>query len=725
MSATYTVADVAAKLNLKPQKVGGEVEYHGANPTGTGATKDGFFLREDGSGQDRNGTFYKCIDVAAMAGIDPNQYEPVAEFRARNGKATSNGGNPNDTGSAAPRGAAKPKKPAFDWNAATKFDYHDENGVLRYQVGRLDFPDGSKDFRQRQPDGAGGWIYNLDGVARVLFNLADVMAAGEVIFCEGEKTATAWNEDLKAANLYGPTVATTTAQGAGNTLKTDLLPLWGKCVAISPDNNVQGEKQRDDLLSTIGERATCKVIELPDRGDGGDYVDFRAAGGTLETALEMIDAAPIWTPPAKEKRFSLLTLAQLKAKPKPQFLIHGILVKADTSLLTAKHASFKSFIALDMALCVACNVPFHGYEVARGPVVYIAAEGAVGLTKRAQAWCAHHDGADPGENFVVYDSPIQIHDARTRADLIEEIAELNPVLVVLDTLARCAVGLEENSSKDMGEFADALDALAKESGAHVLTVHHNNKGGDYRGSSAIPAAVGTHLSLERTGDTVTLKTEKQKDAEELQDLVFEKVEVSIPGTYGEEISLVFEKIDTRPGVGDSLGDMAEKVLEEFKAAFSDDGATFSQWEKVCGFAGINERTFKRAAKELVQKKIVVCPNKGTRGARYLLVQKEAENSEGDKGTNRGHDTLSPIPSNEGDIGDTPLYRVSPCPLLTSERENDFAATETTEPEPEPKTPKKKRKGDKGDTANFEPYRTPPTEPNPSAANDSDDDGERF
>ena len=101
---------------------------------------------------------------------------------------------------------------------------------------------------------------------------------------------------------------------------------------------------------------------------------------------------------------------------------------------------------------------------------------------------------------------------------------------------------------------------------------------------------------------------------------------------------------------------------------------------------------------------------------YLLVQKEAENDEGDKGTNRGHDPMSPNPSNEGDIGDTPLYRVSPCPLLTSERENDFAATEASEPEP--KAPKKKRKGD---TANFEPCGAAPTEPNPGAANDSDGD----
>jgi hypothetical protein len=768
MSALHTVADVAAILKLKPQPNG---KFSGA-PEGTGATKDGFILCPEGNAFSNGGTKYTSRQVAELAGIDPAQYAPVAEFRAQrghsnggqarvssSGSGTSSKATSNGTGATSSSAAPKPKRPAFNWNAATKFDYRDD-GEFLFQVGKIG-SGSEKQISQRRPDGAGGWVYGLgaglyevttrngakhwyrvkDGtqpksetrefpeVRRVIYRRDEAIKASVVFLVEGEGAAEVLNKELEGAPRLGDYFATTNPHGAGKWRDEYAEGFPGATVVVLDDNDEPGKAHGDTVcLSCHNHGATVKRVELPGLPPKGDVVDYFENGGTLDDILALFHTSPIWTPPAKEKRFSLLTLAQLKAKPKPQFLIHGLLVKADTSLLTAKHASFKSFIALDMALCVACDIPFHKHEVARGPVVYIAAEGAVGLTKRAQAWCAHHS-ADPGENFVVYDSPIQIHDAKTRADLIEEIAGLNPVLIVLDTLARCAVGLEENSSKDMGEFADALDALAKESGAHVMVVHHNNKGGDYRGSSAIPAAVGTHLSLERTGDTVTLTTEKQKDAEELQDLVFEKVEVSIPGTYGEESSLVFEKIDTRPGVGESLGDMAEKVLEEFKAAFSEDGATFSQWEKVCECAGINSRTFKRAAKELTEKGILVCPDKGKRGARYLLAAKEAENgaenSEGDKGTNRGHDPMSPNPSNEGDIGDTPLYRVSPCPLLTSERENDFAATEATEPKPEPKTPKKKRKGDKGDTANFEPYRTPPTEPATGAANDSDDDGERF
>ena len=49
------------------------------------------------------------------------------------------------------------------------YDYKDESGQLLYQVVRYE----PKDFRQRRPDGQGGWIWNLQGVRRVLYRLQE------------------------------------------------------------------------------------------------------------------------------------------------------------------------------------------------------------------------------------------------------------------------------------------------------------------------------------------------------------------------------------------------------------------------------------------------------------------------------------------------------------------------------------------------------------------------
>ena len=53
------------------------------------------------------------------------------------------------------------------------YDYRDEEGRLLYQVQRF-MP---KDFRQRRPDGEGGWLYKLNGVRRVPFRLPELLAA--------------------------------------------------------------------------------------------------------------------------------------------------------------------------------------------------------------------------------------------------------------------------------------------------------------------------------------------------------------------------------------------------------------------------------------------------------------------------------------------------------------------------------------------------------------------
>ncbi len=53
------------------------------------------------------------------------------------------------------------------------YDYVDTFGVLLFQVVRYD----PKDFRQRRPDGKGGWIWNLKGVERVLYRLQELTRA--------------------------------------------------------------------------------------------------------------------------------------------------------------------------------------------------------------------------------------------------------------------------------------------------------------------------------------------------------------------------------------------------------------------------------------------------------------------------------------------------------------------------------------------------------------------
>ena len=68
-----------------------------------------------------------------------------------------------------------------------EYDYVDADGTLVFQVVRYE----PKDFRQRRPDGTGGWVWSTKGVPSLPFNLPAVVkaiTAGETVYVvEGEK----------------------------------------------------------------------------------------------------------------------------------------------------------------------------------------------------------------------------------------------------------------------------------------------------------------------------------------------------------------------------------------------------------------------------------------------------------------------------------------------------------------------------------------------------------
>lgn len=361
-------------------------------------------------------------------------------------------------------------------------------------------------------------------------------------------------------------------------------------------------------------QAAIDALSLITRLSG--HLPPNTQGREEEAAREYLAEIGEATQSPTKQPFKLFTLRELEARPAPEYLIDRILSKGGTGLLTAKHASFKTFVSLDMALCVATGTAWHGRAVKQGAVVYVAAEGAGGLLKRARAWCIE-SGCKFPDNFHIIDRPAQLGDRRALAAFIESVSAVRPALIVLDTLARCAVGLDENSAKDMGAFVESVGHLAETTGAHVLTVHHNNKTGEYRGSSALVAAVDTHLSIERDGrgDILTLKFEKQKDAEELPPMVFTKHIVDWIDQSGNPAnSLVFRRDHESQSRFSQLSAAEEKVLRELCEGFGETGATSSQWEKVCEGTGIVKRTFMRAVQRLKNSGYIHCPEQGKRGA---------------------------------------------------------------------------------------------------------------
>jgi len=274
------------------------------------------------------------------------------------------------------------------------------------------------------------------------------------------------------------------------------------------------------------------------------------------------------TAPALFETFTFNDLANI---PRLLWLIRGLLLEKITSLISADTGGFKSFVSLEMALCIALGVPFHGREVKQGAVVYVAAEGFFTLYDRARAWCQFH-GRELPENFHILKVPVNLADEATVQVFAAHIEALEPAFVVLDTLSQNAVGANENDNGQMADFVRGMMSLGHRIGAHVQVLHHNAKAsGAFRGAGSIKANIDAHISLERPeGDetnTVFIRCEKQR-GRPFEPFALKGQEVELPYTdeYGDAVtSLVFEEC------GDVVAAKSEKSASSKRADKTRDG----------------------------------------------------------------------------------------------------------------------------------------------------------
>lgn len=165
------------------------------------------------------------------------------------------------------------------------YDYRDEKNTLLFQVVRQP---GHK-FRQRKPDGHGGWIWNLQGVRRVLYRLPELVAAspadGVCFVCEGEKDV----DNLRRLGC----VATTNPGGAGKWRDDYNVFLKDWDVVVLPDNDGPGRNHASVVRRSLkGVAHSVRVLALPGLADKGDVSDWIASGGTREKLLQLVELLP-------------------------------------------------------------------------------------------------------------------------------------------------------------------------------------------------------------------------------------------------------------------------------------------------------------------------------------------------------------------------------------------------------------------------------------------------
>lgn len=232
------------------------------------------------------------------------------------------------------------------------------------------------------------------------------------------------------------------------------------------------------------------------------------------------------------KKFKVFSRKDITNFPEPEWLIHEILPSRSISVLYGSPGVGKTFTAISMAASVCSGRDFLCMKTIKGNIVYVSAEGSAGLNMRLAAWEEYYkDSAD--EFSAITDAP-QLGKSSDAAELINSIqtSSVKPKLIVIDTLARCLAGGDENGTQDMSAFINSVEMIKNALSCAVLIVHHSTKSAPSieRGSSVLRGAADTMTLLTQDKNhQITFKCDKQKEAEQFGDYYLKLVNIEVNG----------------------------------------------------------------------------------------------------------------------------------------------------------------------------------------------------
>lgn len=217
--------------------------------------------------------------------------------------------------------------------------------------------------------------------------------------------------------------------------------------------------------------------------------------------------------PATPKLVSIAAF-DLDQIPLRRWLMEGLLMDGQVTLLVARGGTGKSLFALQAAIAVATGGEFAYWRAAEPrSVLVLNAEDDRHETQRRIAAACEAMGVDresiAARLFCLDTSSLVLlekeNDKPKRTELYGQLQAIikdnNVGLVVVDPLIETHVGLDENSNTEMKEVVVALRDLARFNGIPVLAVHHTRKNagaGDQdgaRGGSSVVNAVRIAITM--------------------------------------------------------------------------------------------------------------------------------------------------------------------------------------------------------------------------------------
>ena len=315
------------------------------------------------------------------------------------------------------------------------------------------------------------------------------------------------------------------------------------CADNDSVKNVENFEHAQGIAKGAGIQITWPDFTLDELDHGAtDFNDYHKLRG--------LDALKVFFEVKKPNKFRLMSIGDIEQMTPPEWLIEGVFTEKSFGVIYGAPKRGKTFVALDMGLCVASGKNWHDQAVRQGNVLYMAGEGVGGLKKRIKAWMIKNE-ASSELPFYVMPTALNASSPEDLGEFLRLIddASIKFSMIFIDTVARAMLGADENSSKDMGEFISTCDRIKEYAGATVVGIHHSGKNEDLgmRGSNALLGAIDSSIRVSKDEDIVTVKFEDQKDDEPLEDITF-KTEVVSVGISGSSLVLVKTDIEADKAV---------------------------------------------------------------------------------------------------------------------------------------------------------------------------------
>ena len=380
------------------------------------------------------------------------------------------------------------------------YDYTDADGQLLYQVLRY-VP---KTFRQRRPDGNGGWTWKVGDVDRVPYRLPQVLAAvadGRTVHVvEGEK-------DVHAVEAAGG-IATCNAGGAGKFTADMAKHLAGADVVIVADNDDTGHQHAAEVawLLKAADAATVRVVRAL---AGKDAADHLAAGHSLDE-LVPVDVTAQEPPrhPLAQWAIDWPTFWAAEDDGEDRWLLEPLFARGRGHAIYAGAKTGKSYVILAACAALATGRPFLDKpEGDPRTVLYCDYE----MTQEDVRERLEEFGYGPDDDLsrLHYISLPAIDGLDTEDGglaLVAAAIAVSADLVIIDTTGRAVEG-EENSADTFRAFYRHTGLGLKQAGIAFVRADHAGKdvAKGQRGSSGKNDDVDVVIQMSMTDDGRRLK----------------------------------------------------------------------------------------------------------------------------------------------------------------------------------------------------------------------------